>query len=92
MSKDITINNIYNFIEGNINLFTSSLQPKHIKEQIAYRMLKCKDDCAITKKCINCGCDYPGRIHTSQSCNNNRFPDLMGRIEWEEFKKRNKIE
>ena len=39
MSKEITLNNIYNFIEGNTRLFTKSIQPTHIKQQIAYRML-----------------------------------------------------
>lgn len=91
MSKEITLSNIYNFIEGNTRLFTHNLQPKHIKEQIAYRMLLCKNDCAKTRKCIKCGCDYPGRVYTTESCNTDRFPDLMSGLEWIEFKFKNKI-
>ena len=91
MSKEITLSNIYNFIEGNTRLFTKELQPQHIKEQISYRMLICSKDCAITKQCIKCGCDYPGRVYTSQSCNLDRFPNLMSRLEWEEFKIKNNI-
>mgnify|MGYP003494799873 FL=1 len=49
MSKEITLSNIYNFIEGNTRLFTKSVQPDHIKCQIAYRMLKCANDCAKSK-------------------------------------------
>ena len=92
MSKEITLNNIYNFIEGNTRLFTKSIQPEHIKQQIAYRMLLCKDDCAKEGHCIKCGCDYPGRIYTTESCNTDRFPDCMSRIDWEEFKKDKNIE
>ena len=55
-------------------------------------MLKCKDDCAKTGHCIKCGCDYPGRIYTTESCNTDRFPDFMSRIDWEEFKKDKNIE
>ena len=91
MSKEITLNNIYNFIEGNTRLFTKSIQPEHIKQQIAYRMLLCKDDCAKTGQCIKCGCDYPGRVYTTESCNTDRFPDFMSRIDWEEFKKEKNI-
>ena len=92
MSKEITLYNIYNFIEGNTRLFTKSIQPDHIKQQIAYRMLLCSKDCAITKQCIKCGCDYPGRVYTTESCNTDRFPDFMSRIDWEEFKKDKNIE
>ena len=92
MSKKITLSNIYNFIEGNTRLFTKSIQPEHIKQQIAYRMLLCKDDCAKTGRCIKCDCDYPGRVYTTESCNTDRFPDFMSRIDWEEFKKDKNIE
>ena len=93
MSKEITLNNIYNFIEGNTRLFTKSIQPDHIKQQIAFRMLKCKDDCMITKECKYCGCDVPGKMYVSKSCNNgDRFPDLMSKVDWEEFKKDKNIE
>jgi len=91
MSKEITLNNIYNFIEGNTRLFTKSIQPQHIKEQISYRLLKCKDDCAKKGSCIKCGCDYPDRAYSSQSCNEERFPNFMSRIDWELYKIDNKI-
>lgn len=91
MNKEITLSNIYNFIEGNSRMFTGRFQPQHIKEQISYRMLICSKDCAINKKCIKCGCDYPGRVYTSESCNLERFPNLMSRIEWDKFKKENNI-
>ena len=92
MSKEITVQNIYNFIEGNTRLFTKSIQPDHIKQQIAYRMLLCSKDCAITKQCVKCGCDYPGRVYTTESCNKERFPDFLSKVDWEEFKKDKNIE
>lgn len=92
MSQKITKQNIYNFIEGNTRMFTEAFQATHIKEQIAYRSLLCKDDCALNGKCIVCGCSYPGRIHTSKTCNEERFPDMMAGLEWQEFKKDNNIE
>ena len=92
MSKEITLSNIYNFIEGNTRLFTKNIQPKHIQEQVSYRMIICSKDCMINKECIKCGCDVPARLYTKESCNNSRFPDFMSRIDWEEFKKYNKIE
>jgi hypothetical protein len=86
MSKDITISNIYNFIEGNIRLKTKSLQPEHIKEQIAYRLLKCKDDCAKKRECIICGCDFPDRAYSKESCNTKRFPNFLSKVDWELYK------
>lgn len=92
MSQKITLNNIYNFLEGNARMFTDKFQVAHIKEQIAYRMLLCSDDCAKQNKCIKCGCEYPARVYSSQSCNKDRFPDMVSRLEWEEFKKLKNIE
>ena len=93
MSKEITLSNIYNFIEGNIRLRTKSIQPQHIKEQIAYRLLKCKDDCAKIGHCIGpCGCDFPDRAYSTESCNKERFPDFMSKVDWELYKIDNKIE
>lgn len=86
MSKEITLSNIYNFIEGNIRLKTKSIQPQHIKEQIAYRLLKCKDDCANQSHCIICGCYFPDRAYSSESCNTERFPDFMSKTDWELYK------
>lgn len=91
MSKQITAQNIYNFIEGNTRLFTKSIQPQHIQEQISYRMIICSKDCMIKKECIKCGCDVPARLYTSESCNLDRFPNFLSRIEWEEFKLKNQI-
>lgn len=89
MSAKITIPNILSYLEGNTQLILEELklQPQHIQEQIAYRRLLCKDDCAKTGRCKHCGCKFNGITSVSKSCNNGeRFPDLMSGPEWEEFK------
>lgn len=91
MSKKITLSNIYNFIEGNTRFFVKELQPEHIKEQIAYRMLLCNNDCAVNGECIKCGCKYPERVYTSKSCNDERFPDFISKLNWEEYKIKKEI-
>lgn len=93
MKQKITIKNIKSFLEGNSQLLLKelNLQPQHIQEQIAYRRLICKDDCAKENKCIKCGCDFKGKTSVSTSCNPERFPDLMSAKEWEEFKIKNNI-
>lgn len=93
MSHKITFKNIKSFLEGNSQLLLEELrlQPEHIKEQIAYRRLLCSNDCAVNNACIKCGCDFKGKTSVSISCNPERFPDLMSRIDWEEYKKENDI-
>jgi len=95
MEKKITLDNILSYIEGSgqklMELF--KLQPQHIREQIAYRRLLCKDDCAVTNKCVYCGCDFLGKTSVRESCNKGqRFPDLMNNPAWQQYKKDNGIE
>lgn len=90
----ITIKNIKSFIEGNTKMFLADLglQPEHLKEQVAYRMLICSD-CLEQKKCEVCHCDVPEKLYVNESCNNGeKFPDMMSRVEWENFKKENDIQ
>lgn len=95
MSQKITLSNIKQYIEGNSKMFLNKLgfQTEHLQEQISYRMLQCKDDCMITKECKYCGCDVPGKMYVSKSCNNgDRFPDLMDKENWDKYKIENNIE
>lgn len=90
----ITFKNISQFLEGNTKLFLSEIgfQPQHIKEQIAYRRLICDSTCGVAGKCLTCNCDYPAKLYVVMSCNNGeKFPDLMSKPEWEEFKIKNNI-
>lgn len=93
MSKEITSKNIYNFFEGNSRMILDKLgiTATHIEEQIAYRLLVCKDDCVIAGKCKVCTCPLPNRAFSSASCNLERFPDLMSEEDWNKYKKTNGI-
>jgi len=94
MKQKITIKNIKSYLEGNTQrvLEELNLQPEHIQEQIAYRRLLCKDDCAVQNKCIKCGCDFKGKTSVQESCNKGeRFPDLMSKLEWDKYKETNDI-
>jgi hypothetical protein len=95
MKQKITLKNIQSFLEGNSQriLEELQLQPEHIKEQIAYRRLLCKDDCAITNECKECGCDFKGKTSVEKSCNDGeRFPNLMKRVDWIRYKIENEIQ
>lgn len=91
MSKEITKQNVKNYLEGRTNqlLSISGLLNDSIEEQVEYRKTFCKD-CDEAEKCVYCGCDYPGRLYVTESCNNGeRFPDLMSTTKWNEFKEMN---
>ena len=92
--QKITLKNIKEYIEGNTQMMLDQMgiKPEWYKEQIAYRMLQCKDDCMVTKKCVYCNCDVPGKMYVNVSCNNGkRFPDIMNENDWLKFKKENGI-
>ena len=89
MSKEINVENIRSFLEGNYKYYKKIFvrQPDHIQEQLAYRLSKC-GDCVKAKACVGCGCPPIKKHFVSQSCNPDRFPDLMEAPEWEKFKKK----
>lgn len=88
------IKDIKNYIEGNVNKTLSSLELLNdtIEEQVEYRKTFCKD-CEEIGKCVYCGCNYPGRLYSTPSCNyGERFPDLMNKEEWNEYKENKRRE
>ena len=91
--QKITIKKIYNFFSGYSRYAYDNLigLPDHQQEQILYRAQLCKNDCAVKGQCKVCGCDFPGRLFTMESCNAERFPDISSETEWEQYKKDNNI-
>lgn len=98
--NDITLNNIKAFFTGNFRMFYDKLVglPLHLQEQVRYRAAKCEDCMTVGHKtkgpghCKECGCSVPGKWFVSKSCNNGkRFPDLMEKDEWDNFRKNNRI-
>jgi hypothetical protein len=91
----ITPKKIFQFIEGNLKLLGDQLHllPKHEREQVLYRSMICKEDCMKFEYCKYCGCSVPGKLYVKESCNGGeRFPDMMGKEEWEQFKIKNNLE
>lgn len=86
------MNKIKQFIEGNLNMLVDDVfgKPLYYKEQILYRASKC-EDCYDVGKCKECGCKLPGKHYVQESCNLQRFPDLMDEAEWKQFKDENEI-
>lgn len=86
--------NIANFIEGNGKYFIDKLSPEplYLKEQRAYRLSQCKDDCLVTGECIICSCPPKKKVFVDESCNPDRFPDIMNEEDWEKFKKEKEID
>jgi len=93
--KDIfNLKNVSSFIEGNAKYFFDKLSPEplYLKEQRLYRLSKCNDDCLVDNTCIKCGCPPNKKVFVNESCNPDRFPNIMNEDSWIEFKKENDIE
>ena len=86
-----TADNVLSYLEGNFKFYWNKLlgSPKHIQEQVNYRLFKCKDDCLIEETCIKCTCPPEKKAFVKESCNPERFGDLLSREEWEKFKRKN---
>ena len=94
MKSKITLSNIQSFFSAYKNLFLTQLgnKPEWFKEQVAYRMELCKNDCMIKRECLYCGCKVPEKLFSNKSCNNGkRFPDIMNENEWLKFKEKHEI-
>ncbi len=96
MKKNIEdVNNkILHYIQGNVRYLTDqyNLLPNHLKEQVRYRASICKESCLQYGKCQRCGCDLPGKLYVTESCNRGeKFPNLMSLDEWEVYKRDNDI-
>ena len=75
--SDITVKNVLAFIEGNSKM---------------WYCIKIGHKNKGPGTCRECGCSIPGKWFVEKSCNNGkRFPDLMDKFKWDEFKKKNNI-
>lgn len=94
--SDITWKNIKAFVEGYTKLLGDQfgVLPPHLQEQVAMRAEICKKSCFDGEgnkfgkmRCEHCGCSVPGKLYVKKSCNKGeKFPDLLDKEEWEEFK------
>lgn len=91
----ITPKKIYEFFEGNIKMLGDEfgMLADYQKEQVLFRMEKCKEDCMKFEYCIYCGCSVPGKMYVKKSCNDGaRFPNIMNEQDWAQYKIDNNIE
>jgi len=89
----MNLNDVESYLEGNFSYYANKLglYPEYLQEQIKYRLSKCKDDCLPQRKCRNCTCPPKKKLYVTKSCNPMRFPDLMNKEDWNEYKERNNI-
>lgn len=91
----ISLDKVQSFIQGNYGYYKDKLfgnTPGYIKQQVLYRLHVCKDDCLVNNSCVYCGCPPKKKSWAKGSCNNNeRFPALMNKDDWKQFKKDNNI-
>lgn len=92
--EEITLKNIKSFFQGHARHYLDkiSLLPLYTKEQVFYRIYTCRETCVPFHKCEKCTCPAIEKSYATASCNLSKFPNLMSKIEWEEFKLINKID
>lgn len=93
--KNISLEKIRDYLEGNLRLSLSKLglQPIHIQEQVIYRAENCPEECKQANKCKYCGCDREGKLYVTKSCNRDKqLPDIMDEGSWNLYKEKLKSE
>jgi hypothetical protein len=91
--SEINLKNIKSFFQGHARAYLDKicLLPLYTKEQVFYRIYICKDTCIPFHKCEKCTCPAIEKSYATASCNLQKFPNLMPKIEWEEYKLTNNI-
>lgn len=82
--KDITFQNVRNYVEGNIFAALEKNLPDHISEQAMYRMALCLD-CLKNGRCLKCGCKTPQLFYAPMK-QDDKWGPMMSKSEWEKFK------
>ena len=88
MKAKITPKNILSFVTGHVLHKAEKLHdlPDYLKEQIEYRQRVCAD-CILLGECPVCHCPLPEKHYSYTPCDGNRYPFLMNKKKWLEFKK-----
>lgn len=82
---------IWHFIVGNLRYriyytWFYFLIPKHIREQIDYRIKSMNPVCYSNGSCIECGCRTTELQMSNKRCDGNCYPRIMNRILWKNMK------
>ena len=91
MENRYTLNNILNYIQGNIRyqLYYSKfafLIPKYIREQIDIRINSMDSQCYKEGQCKMCGCSTTALQMCDKACDKPCYPPILNKEAWEKFK------
>jgi len=91
MKAQINLKNIKAYIQGNIRyqLYYSKfsfLIPKHIREQIQYRINSMDLDCYTTGQCKLCGCNTTALQMSNKECDKPCYPVMQNKSNWKWLK------
>jgi len=83
----IKIKDVWHYIVGNVRyrLFYSKFKiliPKHIREQIEYRINSMNPECYYQGSCIMCGCKTTALQMANKMCDNPCYPKMLNREVW----------
>jgi hypothetical protein len=86
--SQLTPENIKGFLQGNVRKFLESYPgviDDYIYEQIQWRLGIMDINCLQNKQCP-CNCEVPAKQYENRPCENNCYPPMMNKEEWEQFK------
>ena len=95
--EEVTLANVLYYIQGTIRYhffyykYLRKLIRLHIFEQIAYRISVMDPECYEEGYCKMCGCNTTALQMANKQCNKPCYPKMMGKKDWKNFKKENKI-
>lgn len=92
--EQITLSNIKSFFQGYSRYYLDKIKilPQYTREQVFYRIWVCKDSCIPFRKCEVCGCSAIEKSYATKSCSLEKFPNLVSKERWEEYKKGKQID
>jgi hypothetical protein len=87
MKAQINLKNIKAYIQGNIRyqLYYSKFSffiPKHIKEQIQYRISSMDLECYTMGQCKMCGCNTTALQMSNKECDKPCYPKMQTKSNW----------
>lgn len=96
--KEINWENVKAYIQGKTRyyLYYSKrlkwLLPKHVFEQITYRIFVMDQDCYSLGSCQLCGCETPALQMADKACDKPCYPEMMTKEDWAYYKYFNKVD
>lgn len=92
MKREIKLNDILCYLQGNIRYFfyynkvLRKLIPLHVREQIDMRIKVSNPACIDRGTCIKCGCMVTQLQMCNNSCEGNCYPPMMNKKDWKLYK------